>query len=101
MEVLAAHGYGDAVLHLANPDSLEVLWTIKKVSLAPSLGHNFLNTIPIANKGVEVLLRLIQIPSEISHYGELFRVRHIINNQYVVHIKGYFPNSTLDQKVIN
>ena len=100
-EVLAAHGYGDVVLHLAHPDGLEVIWTIKKVSWAPSLGHNLLSTIPLAKKGVEVFLRQIQVPSEIRHHGELFGVADIIDNQYVVRTTGYFPNSTLDQEVIN
>ena len=94
-EILTAHGYGDVVLRLAHPDGSEVIWTIKKVSWAPSLGHNLLSTIPLAKKGVEVLLRQIQVPSEISHHGELFGVADIIDNQYIVRTKGYFSNSNL------
>ncbi len=68
-EVLAAHSYGDVLLCLAHPDGSEVIWTIKKVSFAPSLGYNLLSTIPLAKKGVEVFLRQVQVPSEISHHG--------------------------------
>ena len=100
-EILTAHGYGDVVLRLAHPDGPEVIWTIKKVSWAPSLGHNLLSTIPLARKGVEVFLRQPHIPSEISHHGSLFGVADIIDNQYVVRTTGYFPNSTFDQGIIN
>ena len=100
-EIPAAHGFAGVVLHLAHPNGLEVIWMIKKVSWAPSLGHNLLSTIPLAKKGIEVFLRQIQIPSEISHHGELFGVADIIDNQYIVCTTGYFPNSTLDQEVIN
>ncbi len=50
---------------------------------------------------VEVFLRQIQVPSEISHRGELFGVADIIDNQYFVRIIVYFPNNPLDQEVIN
>ncbi len=55
-KILTADGYGDVVLRLAHPDDSEVIWTIKKVSWAPSLGHNPLSTIPIVRKEVEVFL---------------------------------------------
>ena len=100
-EVLTAYGYGDVILHLAHPDGSEVIWTIKKVSWAPSLGHNLLSTIPLAKKGVEVFLRQSQVPSEFHHQGELFGVADIIDNQYVIRTTGYFPNSILDQETIN
>ena len=68
-EILTAHGYGDVVLRLAHPDGSEVVWTITKVSWAPSLGHNLLSTItiPLAKNGVEVFLQQCQVPSEIHH----------------------------------
>ena len=88
-EVLAAHGYGDVDLRLAHPDGSEIIWTIKKVSWAPSLGHNLLSTIPLAKKGVEGFLRQIHVPSEISHQGELFGVADIIDNQYVIRTTDY------------
>ena len=100
-EVLAAYGYGDVVLCLAHLDGSEVIWTIKKVSWAPSIGHNFLSTIPLAKKGVEVFLRQVQVPSEISHHGELFGVADIIDNQYIVRTTGYFSNNSLGQEIIN
>ncbi len=85
------------VLHLAHPDGLEVIWKIKKVSLAPSLGYNLLSTIPLAKKGVEVFLRQIQVPSEIRHHGELFGVEDIIDNRHVLRTKGYFSNVLLEK----
>ncbi len=97
-EVLAAHGYGDVVLCFANPDGSEVISTIKKVSLAPSLEHNLLSTIPLAKKRVEVFLPKVQVPIKISHHGELFGVDDIINNQYVIRTTGYFPNNSLGQE---
>ncbi len=100
-EVVAANRYGDVVLHLAHLDGLEVTWMIEKVSLAPSLGHNLLGSFPLAKKKVEVFLRQIPVSSEISHHGKLFGVADIIDNRYVVHTTGYFPNSTLNQKVMN
>lgn len=86
---------------MAHPDGSEVTWTIKKVSWAPSLGHNLLSTIPLTRKGVEVFLRQLHIPSEIRHHGSLFGVADIIDNQYVVRTTGYFQNSTFDQGTIN
>ncbi len=50
-ELFTAHGYGDDVLRVAHPNA-----AIKKVSLAQSLGHHLLSTIPLAKKCVEVLL---------------------------------------------
>ncbi len=55
-EILTAHGYGDVVLRLAHLDGSEVTWTIKKVSWAPSLGHNLLNIILFATKEIELFL---------------------------------------------
>ena len=55
-EVFTAHGYWDVILQLAHPDGSEVIWIIKKVSWAPALGHNFLSTILLVKKGVEVFL---------------------------------------------
>ncbi len=49
-EILSAYGYGDIILRLAHPDGSEVIWTIKKVSWAPSLVHNLLSTIPLSKK---------------------------------------------------
>ncbi len=100
-KILTAHGYRDVVLRLANPDGSEVTWTIKKVSLAPSLGHNLLSTILLARKGVEVFIRQPHIPSEISHQRFLFGLADIIDNQYVVRTTGYFLISTSDQEIIN
>ena len=100
-EILTAHGYGDVVLRLAHPDGSEVIWTIKKVSWAPSLGHNLLSTIPLSKKGVKVFLQQHHIPTEISHHGSLFGMANIIDNQYVVRTTGYFPNSIFDQGTIN
>ncbi len=74
---------------------------MKKVSWALFIGYNLLSTIPLAKKDVEVLLRQIQIPSEISHHGEFFGVADIIDNQYVVWTTGYFHNKSLDQEIIN
>ncbi len=56
---------------------------------------------PLAKNGVEVLFRQVQVPSEIRHQGEHFGINDIIYNQYVVRRKGYFPNSSLCQEVIN
>ncbi len=86
---------------LTYPDGSEVIWTIKKVSFAPSLGHNLLNTIPLAKKRIEIFPRQVQVSSEISHHGEFFGVADIIDNQYVVRITGYFPNNCLGQEIIN
>ena len=51
-EILAANRYGDVVLRLAHSNGSEVIWTIKKVSWAPLLGHSLLSTIPLAKKGL-------------------------------------------------
>ena len=96
-EILIAHGYGNVVLRLAHLDGSEVIWTIKKVSWAPSLGHNLLSTIPLSKKRVEVFLRQHHISTEISHHGSFFGVADIIDNQYVVRTIRYFPNSIFDQ----
>ncbi len=50
---------------------------------------------------VEILLRQVQVPSEIRHQGELFGVVDIIDNQYVVWTNDHFPNSNLCQEVMN
>ena len=65
-EVLTAYEYGDVILQLAQSDGLEVIWTIKKVSWAPALGHNLLSTIFPAKKKVEIFLRRSGTLSEIS-----------------------------------
>ena len=99
--MLAAYGFGNVVLCLAYPDDSEVIWTIEKVRWVSFLGHNFLNTIPLAKKGVKVFLLQFQVPSEFHHQGEFFGVADIINNQYIICTIGYFSNSILDQETIN
>ena len=96
-EVLTAYGYGDIILRLAHPNGSEVNWTIKKISWAPSLGHNLLSTISLIKKGVEVFLRQFDLLLEISLQGELFGAADIINNQYIVCTSRYFPNSISEQ----
>ena len=78
-----------------------MIGTVKKVSWAPSLGHNLLSTISLAKKGAKVFLQQIQVLSEISHHEKLFGIADIIDNQYVVRKTGYFSNSILNQEVIN
>ncbi len=60
-----------------------------------------MSTILLAKKKVEVFFLQAQIPLEISHQREHFGVEDIIDNQYIVRIKSYFFNSTLDKEVIN
>ncbi len=50
---------------------------------------------------VEVFFRQVQVTSGISHYGKLFGVADIIDNQYIVCTKGYFLNNSLGQEIIN
>ena len=76
-EVVTAHGYGEVILRLAHPDGSEIIWTIKKVSWAPSLGYNFLSTILL---GVEVFLSQFDLPLEIILQGKLFGIADIIDN---------------------
>ena len=52
----------------------------------------------LAKKGVEVFLRQCQVPSKIHHQEKLIRVIDIIDNQYVIYITDYFPNSTFDEQ---
>ncbi len=52
-QILSAYGYSDVILRLAHSDSSEMIWAIKKVSWAPSLGHNLLSTISLSKNGVK------------------------------------------------
>lgn len=51
-----AHGYGDVILYLVQPNNFEVTCMIEKVSWAPLLGHNLRNTILFAKKRIDVFL---------------------------------------------
>lgn len=89
------------MLRLAYLDSLESIWTIKKVGWAPSLGYNPSSTISLTKKEVEVFLLQSHIPSEISNQRILFEIDDIIDNQYIIYTTGYFPNHTFYQRIIN
>lgn len=89
-EILIIYRYRDVVLRLAYPNNPKGTWTIKKVSWTLLLGHNLLNTIPLARKEVEGFFRQPHSPLEISHQGILFGMVDIVDNQYVVCTMGYF-----------
>lgn len=88
-------------MRLAHLNSSEVISTIKKVCWAFLLEHNFLSTIPVTKKRVEVFLQKFRVSLEIIHQGEFFEVANIIENKYVVCIIGYFSLGTLNQEIIN
>ena len=82
-----AYGYGDVVLNLVHENKAVNVFTIRKVSWAPALGHNLLSTIPLALKGVEVHLRKVGEPSQIWYEGKLQGLADIVDRQYVLRIQ--------------
>ncbi len=83
-EKVTAHGYGDVILQLQSLDETINTLAVSNVSLAPDLGNNLLNTIPLAKKGIEVFLRRICRSSEIFFEDKLVRLADMIENQYVI-----------------
>lgn len=100
-ETFTAYRYRHLQLYLAHQDSSEVSSTIKKVNWALLLEHILINTFSLARKSVAVFLWQPHIPSKICYQRSLFEWADIINNKYVVQTTGYFPNSSLYQKIIN
>ena len=94
--MLIAYEHKDIILRLFYLDSSKIILTIKKVSWVLVLGHNFLNIILFARKGVQVFLCQSHISLEISHYSSLFAVGKIIDNQYVICTIDYYSNNTFD-----
>ena len=56
------------------------------MSWAPELGHNLLNTIPLAQKGIEVFLRKAGQPLKIVDDEGIFGSTNMIGNQYVIRL---------------
>ncbi len=83
---IAAHCYGNVHLRLSDHEGNITILTVTKVSWAAQLGHNLLNTIPLANKGIEVFLRKVGQPSEIIADDKRFRLADMIWNQYVIRL---------------
>ena len=60
-----------------------------------------MSTISLSKKGVEVFLRHLGTLSEISKQEDLFGIANIIENQYIIHTTGYFPNNILEKVTMN
>ncbi len=71
-ENIVAHGYGNVDLRMSDLKGNINTLTVTNVSWTPELGHNLLNTIPLARKGIEVFLRKAGQPSKIVVDEEVF-----------------------------
>ena len=85
-EKISIHGYSNINLrmndHQSNTNTLIVInmnWVLK-------LGHNLLNTISLAKKGVEVFLKKAGQLSKIVIDEEVFNLADIIENQYFIQL---------------
>ncbi len=100
-EILKVYRYGNVIFCLAHFDGSEVIWSIKKVSWASSLGQNLLTTIFLLKKSVKVFLRQFHMSLKISKHGELFGMADIVDDQYFVCTTSFSPNKVSETSIIN
>lgn len=61
--------------------------TLLDVWYAPDLRYNFINTIQLDKKGVEMWLRTADQPSQILHNGSILGYADLIDGQYVFRLQ--------------